>query len=245
MSDFDSHSFYELYFLFEGKRTITFDDKIFNIEKNTLAIIPPFTPHQTAGGSYTRINVYVSPRLLLNDFKFIDNQQKKAFVYRLDESNAPIIQALLEKACELSLFKTENEFALKNSFLNTILFYLQQSNLQPHEYEQKTNFETDQLNALINYVNTHYNEKINLNFLCKKFYFAKSNLYRKFKASVGYSIGEYVLFLRLNHAKEMLFLTDESIEKISEKCGFSSLNYFSLIFKRKVGVAPTEFRKQR
>lgn len=245
MDTFDTHSFYEFYFLFEGNRTLIFDDKIYNIKKNTLAIIPPFLSHKTDGGGFMRINVYASPNLILKDFKFIDNTKKQEQVFYLDENQVPFIKELLLKAVEVSKYKLENSFEIEVSFLNTILFNLQQSNLKPHEYVDKTPLESEQLNALVNYINQHYNERLTLDFLCKKFYYTKSNLYRKFKENMGCTLGDYISFVRFNKAKERLFITDDSIEKIAEDCGFSSLNYFSLIFKRKVGVSPTEFRKKR
>ena len=36
-----------------------------------------------------------------------------------------------------------------------------------------------------------------------------------------------------------------SIEEIAERCGFSSGNYLTLIFKQKEGISPTSYRKNR
>ena len=41
-----------------------------------------------------------------------------------------------------------------------------------------------------------------------------------------------------------LVSTDNSIKEISLELGFQTIHYFSLIFKKKVGVTPSEFRKQ-
>mgnify|MGYP003319274626 CR=1 FL=1 len=61
----------------------------------------------------------------------------------------------------------------------------------------------------------------------------------------SYTIGEYLLKVRLDNAKFLLLNTNKSIENIAESCGFSSANYFSLMFKRKIGISPLNYRKPR
>jgi AraC-like DNA-binding protein len=42
----------------------------------------------------------------------------------------------------------------------------------------------------------------------------------------------------------VLEFTNISIEELSEKCGFSSQSYFTRTFKKKIGLSPTQYRKQ-
>ena len=58
------------------------------------------------------------------------------------------------------------------------------------------------------------------------------------------SVMEYCSAVRLNEAKQLLLTTDKSIEDISDLCGYSSANYFSLFFKSKTGLAPSNYRKK-
>ena len=53
----------------------------------------------------------------------------------------------------------------------------------------------------------------------------------------------YLTMLRLNASKKLLAETDQSIETIAQKCGFTDQFYFSRVFKRQCGVTPSEFRK--
>ena len=43
--------------------------------------------------------------------------------------------------------------------------------------------------------------------------------------------------------KELLIKTKKSVNEISELCGFSSANYFGLIFKQKEKLSPLSYRK--
>ena len=56
---------------------------------------------------------------------------------------------------------------------------------------------------------------------------------------------EYVSRMRLSKAKSLLKDTNKSIEDIALDCGFSSANYFGLIFKKEVGLSPLNYKKSR
>ena len=54
---------------------------------------------------------------------------------------------------------------------------------------------------------------------------------------------EYILSLRHEKAKEYLKYSDLSISAISEKLGFSSVQYFVSFFQKREGYTPLIFRK--
>ncbi|WP_167606193.1 AraC family transcriptional regulator [Maribellus sediminis] len=94
------------------------------------------------------------------------------------------------------------------------------------------------------YMRQHLNQEINLEELVEKRNIGYSYFRRMFRKFTGVSPGQYHLQLRIMRAKEMLVSTDKSIKEISLELGFQTIHYFSLIFKKKVGVTPSEFRKQ-
>ncbi len=66
---------------------------------------------------------------------------------------------------------------------------------------------------------------------------------RLFKRVMGENFNEYVNSLRINEAKRMLTSTAKSVTDIAMECGFSSVSYFSKIFKEKTNVTPHKFSK--
>jgi AraC-like DNA-binding protein len=50
---------------------------------------------------------------------------------------------------------------------------------------------------------------------------------------------------RINEAKRLLCGTSPSIKEIAYLCGFSSLSYFSKLFKKRTGLSPREYRFRR
>lgn len=67
---------------------------------------------------------------------------------------------------------------------------------------------------------------------------------RIFKKYYGTTPQKYLLALRLNEAKELLERYAIPINEICVKTGFESPAHFSKLFKEKVGVSPSEYRKQ-
>ena len=69
---------------------------------------------------------------------------------------------------------------------------------------------------------------------------SSSLLYKKMKALTNLSPSEFMKTIRLNYAMELLKSRSYSVTEISELCGFSSVGYFSTVFKKHFQKSPTE-----
>lgn len=63
-----------------------------------------------------------------------------------------------------------------------------------------------------------------------------------FREKTGQRLSEYILRRRLDRAKALLIRDEKSISRISGELGFTSPSYFSEVFRREVGVTPSEYR---
>jgi LacI family transcriptional regulator len=70
-------------------------------------------------------------------------------------------------------------------------------------------------------------------------------LERRFRQSLGRSPKEEIMRIRIDHAKMLMAQTDQTSESIARKSGFSSLEYFTKVFRQKVGMKPQAYRKMR
>lgn len=66
-----------------------------------------------------------------------------------------------------------------------------------------------------------------------------SLLYKKVKALTDQSPTEFIRTVRINHAIELLQSGKYSVTEVSELCGFSSLTYFGIVFKKITGKSPS------
>jgi len=67
-----------------------------------------------------------------------------------------------------------------------------------------------------------------------------SSLYKKVKLLTDLSPTDFIKVVRLNHAMELLHSRKHSVTEVSELCGFSSIGYFSTVFKKHFGKCPNE-----
>ena len=65
-----------------------------------------------------------------------------------------------------------------------------------------------------------------------------------FSQQNGQTFTEYLISLRLGKAKEMLRTTGVKSTQIARECGYNDSHYFSYIFKKNVGITPSEYRAQ-
>jgi len=69
-------------------------------------------------------------------------------------------------------------------------------------------------------------------------------LYRKLKAVTGWSVNSLIREVRITEAKKLLKNPEMNISEIAYQLGFSDPLYFSKYFKKEVGVAPVQYRKE-
>ncbi|MDX8338885.1 AraC family transcriptional regulator [Draconibacterium sp. IB214405] len=114
--------------------------------------------------------------------------------------------------------------------------------------EKRKGFSGKQISKVIEEVRflmrQNADQEFDLEELARKHNVGYSYFRKMFKKYTGVSPGQYHLQLRIIRAKELLISTDKSIKEISLELGFQTIHYFSLIFKKKVGLTPTEFRKR-
>lgn len=94
------------------------------------------------------------------------------------------------------------------------------------------------------YLEENYASKITLDDLCSRFYISKHYLTHSFKEQFGMTINNYLLSIRITHAKQLLRFSDKSVEEIGYEVGIGAPNYFSRVFKEVEGIPPIVYREQ-
>ena len=72
---------------------------------------------------------------------------------------------------------------------------------------------------------------------------ACNSFLRLFKEATGTTIQRYIQGVRINKAILEMHNSQDSIESIAAKCGFSDRHHFSKVFKRNVGMSPGQYRQ--
>lgn len=96
---------------------------------------------------------------------------------------------------------------------------------------------------VIYYLQSCYHQKITIEQLADEFHTNRTSLLTDFKKYTGQSINQYLIQLRLTMASTLLRDTSLTIEEICDRTGFHDISYFSKVFKKKLQLTPSEYRK--
>lgn len=100
----------------------------------------------------------------------------------------------------------------------------------------------DYTQRAIRYIKEHYTENIQVPSIAGALKVSESHLSKVFKETMHYTIGEYLTQFRIKEACRLLKNPDNRINEVSEKVGYTDQRYFSVTFKRIMGVTPGSFR---
>ena len=111
--------------------------------------------------------------------------------------------------------------------------------------EEKNPTQNSLNEAICRYIQRHYSMDLTTDLICKKFSCSKSYFSHSFKSHTGKSFREYLTNIRIDHAKQLLEHSGLSVTQISFSIGFNDSNYFSNVFKQKIGISPLLYRKSK
>lgn len=98
--------------------------------------------------------------------------------------------------------------------------------------------------TIIEYLNRHISEKVTLEMISEHVNMNGSYLCRIFKKETNQSIFSYLTDLRIDKATNILKSKDSTIKELAAMVGIEDQFYFNRVFKKKLGISPTEFRKK-
>ncbi|MBR0391236.1 MAG: helix-turn-helix transcriptional regulator [Oscillospiraceae bacterium] len=96
----------------------------------------------------------------------------------------------------------------------------------------------------IAFLDAHLDEKLSLSDLSDASGYSLSRFKVKFKAVIGITPAEYITWQKIEKAKLLLVKPEYSVTDVAYQLGFSSSNYFSSVFKKKMNCTPLVYKKR-
>jgi two-component system response regulator YesN len=94
------------------------------------------------------------------------------------------------------------------------------------------------------YIRANYSKQITLEDVARDINISPQYLSKLFKEETGENFIDYLTGIRIKIAKSLLEEDKLSIKEIAHHVGYGDPNYFSRIFRKVVGVTPTEYREE-
>lgn len=94
------------------------------------------------------------------------------------------------------------------------------------------------------YVDNNFQRNITLTHVAQKFKLSQSHLSKQFKKIYDVNFQSYMKILRIEKAKQLLTLKDAKVSTVFDEVGFENIEHFSRVFKKTVGITPSQYMKE-
>jgi len=94
------------------------------------------------------------------------------------------------------------------------------------------------------YLEAHYTEEISLEDVAEYVNISPQYFSKLIKKHTGFNFIDWLSMLRVNKAKELLTNSNLTVKEVCYMVGYKDPNYFSRIFKKKIGLTPSEYIKK-
>lgn len=247
-SNVHHHDCHQILYVVSGWATAVIDGKERKIEKGNLLILSRFEEHyvKKASEDYCRYVLRIEPdaqytgdiklfALLFNRPVNFNNMISSADD---GEKTEYIFKRIIEEYAKENLLRDKMIDLLVNELF--VLLY------RHTEYDGAICDDPafDTVVKVQNILSSNYAEDFSLKELSLSLAVSPSFLSHGFKKVTGMSVMSYLLACRIAEAKKRLARTDKPIGTVAEECGFSDFSNFSRIFKRTVGMSPSDYAKK-
>ncbi len=94
------------------------------------------------------------------------------------------------------------------------------------------------------YVREHYREKLSLAEIAEHLNISTGYLSLVFRRFTGTTLSDYIAWVKIEHAKELIDSHQYLMYEISDMLGFENPYYFSRVFKKVTGISPRNYEKR-
>ncbi|MHA9740173.1 response regulator [Robinsoniella peoriensis] len=161
-----------------------------------------------------------------------------------------ILQSMEEQTIAVSDSEEEREETIWNLILYSSdvrqLFLNLRQMLDERKIYRKAETSENLMKKVECYIIENMAEPITAAVLASEFGLVAPYLSTLFKEYSGYTLSQYIQKIRLDRAKNLLEMDEEILAKdVAEMVGYPNPLYFSKVFKKKIGVYPSEYRKNK
>ncbi len=155
------------------------------------------------------------------------------------------IRRILYEIADLSFRQPKNYELRTVAQINLLFDHLLSTvpyEIIPEKEKSRKNNKASQMRRIINYIDTHYSQKLLLSEIAEQENLSLSYLSHFFHQAFGMPFQSYLMKMRCEKARRLLLCTQLPLLDICIACGFSDMKYFNNGFLKQYGHTPREYR---
>ncbi|MEG2596791.1 MAG: AraC family transcriptional regulator [Oscillospiraceae bacterium] len=262
MQPYHCHDYIQMWYVVEGECIHNFNGSAYRLSRGNVFVLPPGVFHsmQAKNQDSVLIGLEFSAKFINEEINennrsdLFDYAYLNPFVVSLEEVKplfplAGSVSKVIEMLLEETLFEYTKKAPHYTLFIKANILKILA--LIAREYDNGVDkkkkslvdrYKTTIYNVL-EYVDSHYAEKIYLEEMCHMTMLSPSYFSDVFKQVTGRTFTEYVTHIRIEKSKELLLQKDKNISGVAFAVGFSDNAHFDKMFKKEIGITPLQYRK--
>jgi AraC-like DNA-binding protein len=228
--------YYGLVFIIDGSALFQFEDQSFSVQKNDIVYLPKGSQYITRAHARGVYHFMVISFQLQSD----DVLKHIPLPIHMKPAQAQLCQHLFRELVKRwkrkdVVYKLKCHAILSDLLYRLIVEFLNQ-HFDHHSIEK--------IKPAVETMNRYYTHCLHIQDLARQVNLSPSHFRRLFHKIYGLSPQQYLLNLRINHAKDLLLSEMYTITEVAKRSGFANIYYFSRAFRQATGVPPSEFKNQ-
>ena len=258
-----AHSYIEIVFVSDGNGIHKIGKEDYLCKKGEIYFINHDIPHQFIANDDCEFEIYnciFKPMFFHNSFidskkfynvthdsllKILDGDATlKTPKISLIDSNFIYIQTLYEDMLKEYSIKDEGYTEVFKADLIKLIILILRTLKKETIVNNNVYIKNDLLEKAIDYIHCNYYKDITIEELSMMAFLSQSHFCRLFKEYSGMTVKEFTQKIRIKEACRLLDKSNKKIADIAAEVGYNDIKYFLSLFRKHVGMTPTEYKKQ-
>lgn len=233
------HEHIELHYIVEGSSILYCNQKKILAKKGSLVVINSNELHRGVLEEKKMEAIVIIFELS----SFSKEVAYSGFVFQNLIENDSFIQNKMEEIYTENNDKNVGYKLAVRGMLYEMITYLMRNHVSQKLSESentKRNKKLIRLNTVIEYIQQNYNEPISNKTLASMIHISEDRFNHLFKESMGISPLNYINEMRLEKARNLLQTGEYTISEAAMEVGFSDINHFGRLFRKKYECTPSK-----
>ncbi|MDD5596336.1 MAG: AraC family transcriptional regulator [Victivallaceae bacterium] len=231
---------FDIWYITEGRGAVKINNRWINLQPGDLVVMKPGESYQQEKADEDQsLHVYVLHVTLFGPGNAeAENRLKAACPRKFNLLYHPHLESLFAKLLTAYTLKESGYLLTVRSIALSIIAILFEHLRNRAAERCSVNYKM--INRVRDFIEENYASDLSLEEMAKVSGFSFTYFSKLFREYFAVSPVNYHIDYRLKMARLFLAKSD-SVTAASEKCGFRSVHYFSRLFKRRLGLSPSEF----
>jgi len=233
----------ELLFVYHGNGKYICDGYVYDISAGDFLFTNQGDMHEVQSATELEIGTFcfgMSKLQLVNRAHGVMCSREEGYVRRAGEHQNIAAQLCRSIYHFMACTNPQERLVAQHMFLSLFLLALSRP---ADERSQHLDGNAALAVRMQQYITLHFAEPITLQSIADALHISLYYAAHIFKQQTGISPVQYMINCRIGEAQNLLISSDFSATQIGAMVGYSNPNHFNVIFKKKVGMPPVQYRK--